>query len=101
MVRVPAWTKPASAMSTTTSSPPVAGLRRIRPASRPEPAFPSPDLLHELTAGEREGVAIIGPAPGNCEIAERLVAGGGLIRGGGGVAYQGLGRGGGGVGGAP
>src|SRR3954453_20696159 len=77
-------------MSTTTSSPPVAGLRRIRPASRPEPASPSPDLLPELTAGEREGVAII--APGNCEIAERLVAGRAMIRWASALLYNGLGR---------
>jgi DNA-binding CsgD family transcriptional regulator len=92
VVRVSAWSKPASAMSTTTSSPPVAGLRRIRPASRPEPASPSPDLLHELTAGEREGVAIIGPGPGNCEIAERLVAGRAMIRWASALLYNGLGR---------
>jgi DNA-binding CsgD family transcriptional regulator len=79
-------------MSTTTSSPPVAGLRRIRPAPRPEPASPSPDLLHELTAGEREWVAIVGHGPGNCEIAERLVAGLAMIRWASALVYNGLGR---------
>ncbi|MGZ4328657.1 MAG: helix-turn-helix transcriptional regulator [Solirubrobacteraceae bacterium] len=79
-------------MSTTTSSPWVAGLRRIRPTSRPEPASPRPELLHELTAGEREGVAVVGPGAGNCEIAERLVAGLAIIRWASALAYNGLGR---------
>ena len=79
-------------MSTTTSSPPVARLHRIRPASRPEPASPSPDLLHELTAGDREGVTIVGHGPANCEIAERLVPGLAVIRWASALLYNGLGR---------
>jgi DNA-binding CsgD family transcriptional regulator len=92
VVGVSAWPKQASAMSTTTRSLPVAGLDRIRPASDPEPAFPSADLLHELTAGEREGVAIVGHGPGNCEIAEGLVAGLAIIRWASALLYNGLGR---------
>lgn len=91
-VGMSAWSKPAGAMSTTTSSPPVAGLHRIRAAARPEPASPSPDVLHQLTTGERERVAIVGHGPGNCEIAERLVAGLPMIRWASALLYNGLGR---------
>jgi DNA-binding CsgD family transcriptional regulator len=82
----------ASAMSATGSSDPVAALHRMMPESRSAPASSSHDLLHELTAGERERVAIVGHGSGNYEIAERLVAGLAIIRWASALLYNGLGR---------
>jgi DNA-binding CsgD family transcriptional regulator len=80
-------------MSTTASSAPVVPLHRIRPGSCPESASPSADLLHQLTARERDGVAIVGHGLGNYEIAERLVAGLAIIiRWANALLYNGLGR---------
>jgi DNA-binding CsgD family transcriptional regulator len=76
----------------TDSSPPVAVLHRIRLGSRTEPASPSPDLLDQLTARERDVAALVGHRLGNDEIAERLVAGLGIIRWASALLYNGLGR---------
>jgi DNA-binding CsgD family transcriptional regulator len=79
-------------MSTTDISPSVAVEHRVRLASRTEPASPSPDLLQELTAGEREVAAVVEHRLGNDEIAERLVAGLAIIRWASALQYNGLGR---------
>jgi DNA-binding CsgD family transcriptional regulator len=79
-------------MSTTASSAPVVPLQRIRRVSRREPESPSRDLLHQLTARDRDGVAIVGHGLGNCEIAERLVAELAMIRWASALLYNGLGR---------
>src|SRR5947209_617847 len=82
----------ASATSTTASFAQVAGLRRMRSAPRPQPASPSPALVLELTARDREVVTIVRHGPGDCEIAERLVAGLAIIRWSSALLYNGLGR---------
>jgi DNA-binding CsgD family transcriptional regulator len=79
-------------MSPTARSLSGAGLHRARLASGPELASSSPDLLHELTAGDREEVAIVRHGPGNYETAERLVAGLAIIRWASALLYNGLGR---------
>ena len=65
---------------------------RIRPAARPEPASPSPDLVRQLAARDREGVAVVGHGLGNYEIGERLGAGLAIIWWASALLYNGLGR---------
>ena len=79
-------------MSPTASSLSVAGLHRAGLASGPELASSSPDLLHELTSGDREEVAFVGQGAGNYETAERLVAGLAIHRWASALLYNGLGR---------
>jgi DNA-binding CsgD family transcriptional regulator len=61
-------------------------------ASRGEPASPSPDLLDELTAREREVAALAGHGLGNDEIAEPLAAGPAMVQWASALLYNGLGR---------
>jgi DNA-binding CsgD family transcriptional regulator len=67
-------------------------LHRSELASHSELASSSADLLDELSAAEREGVAIVGYGLGKYEVAERLVAGLAIIRWASALLYNGLGR---------